>query len=110
MDTFKGNYDLFVMGHTDWYIYNFCTKPAVQLMLTNLEHRYTSLLWLLPRVSTSRNIPLVNISVAFYSNKHYTNTIICPLAMTQSRIPPDCLLHISQLLPLNLPFGVGAGD
>lgn len=29
MDTFKGNYDLFVMGHTDWYIYNFCTKTAV---------------------------------------------------------------------------------
>lgn len=56
MDTFKGNYNLFVMGDTDWYIYNFCTKTVVQLMLTDLERRYTSLLWLLPRVSTSRNI------------------------------------------------------
>lgn len=42
MGTFKRNENLFLMGHTDCYLGNFCTQATVQLMLTNTEHRHTS--------------------------------------------------------------------
>lgn len=67
------------MGHTGWYICNFSAQAAVQLMLiwnTDIPFYYSFFY-------TSKNIAVVNISVAFYSNKHDINTIICPLAIAQ---------------------------